>query len=258
MPSWARLWDFVGKTGGLLSPDLDVWLSAGNALNLRGRRRMSTFSNVYGPLQEVSALSSGHQKPGVNKRFISSVATVMALRWSKPTRCFFPLFFCSCCSVQSAADRATSSTHLLSACRHRWQGRITLLLCHVMVWWGQQRPRGRCLFEKEIEEMAKWLMNDGERGQLSGTGSEGRAGEESGGRGWSSQLQMKKTVKDYLGESVSTRNQADRLDSCQFLLLRILPWPGGPAACCIVIQLCTPAWTVRASVGLQRTSQRGA
>lgn len=80
-----------------------------------------------------------------------------------------------------------------SACRHRSQGRITLLLCY-----AGRSPGAGVLVVKEIEEMAKGLMNDRDS-FLSGRGCEGRAGEESGRRGWSSQLQMKKTLKDYLG-----------------------------------------------------------
>lgn len=55
------------------------------------------------------------QKAVGNKRFISRVATVMALRWSEQTRCCFflslSLFFPSLMLLQcaSAADRATAA-----------------------------------------------------------------------------------------------------------------------------------------------------
>lgn len=40
----------------LAGPDLDASLSAGNALNFRGRRRLSTLSKVYGPRRSRKCL----------------------------------------------------------------------------------------------------------------------------------------------------------------------------------------------------------
>lgn len=185
----------------LAGPDLDALLSAGNALNFKGRRWLSTFSKVYGPRRSRKCLPCA--LPTKNLVGTSDSSVPLPQWWlcggaSWPAAFFPTFFFCPCCSVQSAADRATGSTHLLT-CRHRSQRTIMLLPCHAMLWRDQQEAqRAGVMVEREMEEMAKGLMNDRDS-CLSGRGSEGGAGEESGRRGWSSQLQMKKTLKHYLG-----------------------------------------------------------